>query len=52
MKAPHGVKPLHLIFDKVDKYIRKYDSNEYITVFHSDEKFEEKKLIGQNLLLH
>ena len=27
-------------FDKADGYIIKYDSNEYVALFHSDEKYE------------
>ena len=33
-------KPLCVIFDKVDEYIRKYDRTEFLRFFHSDEKYE------------
>lgn len=33
-------KASQIIFDKIDGYIRKYDSNECIASFHSDEKYE------------
>ena len=39
-KTQYAAKPLHIIFDKVDGYIRKYDSTKYIELFYSDEKHE------------
>ena len=33
-------KPLRIIFDKVEKYIRKYDSTKYVALFHSKEKYQ------------
>ena len=35
------VKPLHIIFDKVDGYIGKYGRTKYLGLFHSDEKYEK-----------
>ena len=32
---------LCIIFDKVDRYIRKYDRTKYLRLFHSDEKNKE-----------
>ena len=47
-KLYNGAKPLHIIFNKVDEYIRKYDKvdeyirnydeTKYIALFYSDEK--------------
>ena len=39
-KTPCGAKPLHIIFDKVDEYVKKYSSTKYLALFHSDEKYE------------
>ena len=39
-KTPHGAKNLHIIFNKTDKYVRKYDGTKYLALFHSDEKYE------------
>ena len=39
-KLHTGAKPLHIIFDKVDGYIKKYDRTKYLALFHSDEKYE------------
>ena len=36
----YGVRPLHIIFEKVDGYIRKYDGTKYLALFHSDESYE------------
>ena len=38
-RVPYGAKPLSNVFDKLDRYIRKYDSTKYLTLFHSDEKY-------------
>lgn len=35
-----GFKVFTCYFDKVDRYIRKYDRNKYLVLFHSDEKYE------------
>ena len=35
-KTLYGAKPLRVIFDKVDGYIRKYDSTKYLGLFHSN----------------
>ena len=32
-KTSYGEKPLHIIFDKVDGYIIKYDSTKYLALF-------------------
>ena len=40
-KTPYGSKPLRIIFDNVDEYIRKYDSTKYVALFYSDEKYEK-----------
>lgn len=32
---------LCIIFDEVDRYIRKYDRTKYLRLFHSDEKNED-----------
>ena len=37
-KTLYGAKPLHIIFNKVDGYIRKHDKPKYLLLFHSDEK--------------
>ena len=34
-------KTLHIIFLKVDRYNRKYESTKYLALFHSDEKKEK-----------
>ena len=39
-KTLYDSKPLHIIFDKVDGYIRKYDGTKYLALFHSDENYE------------
>ena len=39
-KAPYSAKPSQIIFDKIYGYIRKYDSNECVALFYSDEKYE------------
>ena len=39
-KTPHGDKPLRIIFDKVDGYIRKHVKTKYQALFHSYEKYE------------
>ena len=39
-KTPWSEKPLHIIFDRVDGYIRKQDKTEYLALFHSDEKYD------------
>ena len=39
-KTPYGAKPLHIIFDIVDGYVRKYDGTKYLAVFHSGEIYE------------
>ena len=39
-RTPYDEKPLRIIFDKVDGYIRKYDSTKYLASFHSDKKYE------------
>ena len=40
IKIPDGVKHLCIIFDKVDRYIRKYDRTIYLSLFPSDYKYE------------
>ena len=49
-KTLFGRKALQIMFDKVDQYIRKYDSINYLALFHSDEK-HENFLIEQDTLL-
>ena len=39
-KTRYDTKALHIIFDKVDEYIGKYDRTKYLELFHSDEKNE------------
>ena len=39
-KTLYGAKPLRIIFDMVDGYIRKYDKTKYLSLFHSGEKYE------------
>ena len=39
-KTSYGSKPLHIIFDKVDSSLGKYDETKYLALFHSDEKYE------------
>ena len=34
----YDARSLHNIFDKVDEYIRKYDSTKYLALFHSNIK--------------
>lgn len=34
------MKPLRIIFNKSDRYIRKYDRSKYLGLFPSDEKYE------------
>ena len=40
-KTPYSVKPLCIIFDKVDEFIRKYDRSKNLAPFHSDERYEK-----------
>ena len=37
-KLLYGAKSLHVMFDKVDGCIRKYDRTKDLGLFHSDEK--------------
>ena len=37
-KTLYGAMLLHIIFDKADRHIRKYDSTNYLAFFHSVEK--------------
>ena len=39
-KTPFGAKPLCIIFDKVDGYIRKDEGTTCLTLYHSDEKYQ------------
>ena len=39
-KTPCGAKLLRIIFDKLDRYIRKYDSAKFLALLHSDGKDE------------
>ena len=51
-KTPHGAKPFCIIFDKVDGYIRKYDSTRYLESFYPDEKYERIfHMIGYVIML-
>ena len=34
-------KPLHIIFDDVDEYIKKYEGQKYVRLFSPDEKYEK-----------
>ena len=34
---PYSEKPWHITFNKVEGYIKKYDSTKYLALFHSDE---------------
>lgn len=34
------VKPLHVIFDKLDRHIGKYERDKYLILFPSDEKYK------------
>ena len=38
-KTSRGAKPLHVIFDKVDGFIRKYERTKYLPLFRY-EKYE------------
>ena len=38
-KTSYGPKPLCISFDKVEKYIRKYDKTKYLRLFYCDEKY-------------
>ena len=38
-KTTHGVRPLHISFDKVFKYIAKYDTDLYLSLFHPHKKY-------------
>ena len=33
-KTPYGAKPLRIVFDKVDGYLRKYDETKDLALFH------------------
>ena len=44
-KTSYGEKPLHIIFDKVDGYIIKYDSTKYLALFILSEVCLVKKVI-------
>ena len=35
-KTLYGAKPLCIIFDRVDGYIRKCDGTKYLVLFHFD----------------
>ena len=37
---PYSVKPLHITFQKVDRYIRNHNRTKYLELFHSDENYE------------
>ena len=39
-KTSFCVKPRRIVFDKVDGYIRKYESTKYLALFYSGEKYE------------
>lgn len=39
-KTSYAVKALRIIFDKIDGYIKKYDKNKYLALFHSNETYE------------
>ena len=39
-KTPYHVKPLRIIFDKLEGYIGKYGKTKYQAIFHSYEKYE------------
>lgn len=39
-KTPYYVKPLHVIFDKLDRHIGKYERDKYLILFPSDEKYK------------
>ena len=39
-KTTFGVKPLGIIFEKVDRYIRKHNRNKYLVLFPSNENYE------------
>ena len=38
-KTPNDAKPLHIIFYKVDGYIRNYDKTKCLAAFHSNKKY-------------
>ena len=33
-KTPYGAKPLRIVFDKVDGYLRKYDKTKDVALFN------------------
>ena len=37
-KTPYGGKPLHIIFDKANGYIKKSDKTKFLGLFQCDEK--------------
>ena len=40
VKTPYSSKPLRILFDRLDSYIRKQNRTRYLTLFHSDKKYE------------
>ena len=45
-KIPYSAKPLRIIFEKVDGYIRKYDRTKYLGLFHSDRIMLKSNILG------
>ena len=39
-KTPYIAKPLRIIFDKLDGYIRKYDRTKYVSLFHPYKEYQ------------
>ena len=39
-KNLYDAKSLRIIFEKVDGYVRKYDTTKFLGLFHSNEKYE------------
>ena len=40
LNVTYGEKPLSLIFDKINGYIRKYDGTKYVGLFYSGKTFK------------
>ena len=40
-KTTYSAKLLHIIFDMVDGYVRKYDRTKYLALFHFDKQDEK-----------
>ena len=50
-KTQYGAKPLHIIFNKVDGYIRNYDKTRYLQLLHSSNEKYERMFDGFRYLI-